>query len=125
MTKDTDRDLLEKAAKVAGIDIKPHGNNKTSRDLLFTYKGQNWNPLTNDGDALRLLTKLPYRELYCSEIGATVSWRRADGSGHGFKCDEYASEHNGDLNAATRLAIVRAAAVIGEAMPDIRARGNT
>jgi hypothetical protein len=69
--------------------------------------------MTDDGHALRLLTRLPYRELYVSEIGATVSWRR-EGSPHGFKCDEYADEHGGDLNAATRRAIVRAAAELGK-----------
>jgi hypothetical protein len=56
------------------------------------------------------LIRLPFREFYVSDIGATVSWRRDDGSGHGYKCDEYAQEHGGDLSAATRRAIVRAAA---------------
>lgn len=113
----TDRGLLEKAAKAAGIDVK-YATVTTTDGVEIDRFIAGWNPLTNDGDALRLLTKLPHRELYCSEIGATVSWRRADGSGHGFKCDEYASEHNGDLNAATRLAIVRAAAAIGEAIDE-------
>ena len=116
----TDRELLEKAAMAAGLTVIPYTWNKgTGWDHEgFTLAGQGpdeWNPLEDDGDALRLLTRLPYRELYVSEIGATVSWRRADNSGHGFKCDEYADEHGGDLNAATRRSIVRAAAALGEA----------
>ena len=122
----TDRELLELAAKAAGIEWVPSETQKGWEcDLKFglwlridgePYEGQRrrFNPLNNDGDALRLLTKLPFRELYVSEIGATVSWRRENGSGHGFKCDEYASDYGDDMNAATRRAIVRAAAEIGK-----------
>lgn len=104
----SDRELLELAAKAAGL---PSACIESS-SVLYRW----WNSLVNSGDALELLTKLPFCELYVSEIGATVSWRRADDSGHGFKCDEYASEHGGDLNAATRHAITRAAAEIGRSM---------
>lgn len=120
----TDRELLELAAKAAGYWIKSWWERYPGEwwvELLVARVPGDpptvWNPLRDDGDALRLMTKLPFRELYVSEIGATVSWRRADGSGHGCKCDEYANEHGGDLNAATRRAIVRAAAEIGKAMP--------
>lgn len=103
----TDQELLELAAKAAGID------GWYEREYLSFIKrsGGPWRPLEDDGDALRLLTKLAFRELYISEIEASVSWRRG-GSPHGFKCDEYASEHGGDLNVATRRAIVRAAAAL-------------
>jgi hypothetical protein len=116
----TDLELLELAALAAGKD---HAWLHRG-EIWLCWSGKPhesidkpWNPLADDGDALRLLNRLPYRSLYVSEIGATVSWRREDGSGHGWKCDEYASEHGGDLNAATRRAIVRAAAEIGKAMP--------
>jgi len=120
----TDRELLELAAKAAGIVVvRSRLHDPLNRDMLVKKshhnKGQEhggWNPLADDGDALRLYTRLPFHELYVSEIGATVSWRRGDGSGHGYKCDEYADEHAGDINAATRRAIVRAAAAIGKAM---------
>jgi hypothetical protein len=121
----TDRELLELAAKAAGIDVVGYADRLL---VLPEYDGSlirrhenggdvEWNPLADDGDALRLYTRLPFHELYVSEIGATLSWRRGDGSGHGYKCDEYADEHAGDINAATRRAIVRAAAAIGKAMP--------
>lgn len=118
----TDRELLELAAKAAGIECRWVTDRRVTRnkfgmpahhrlpDTMYV-DGREWNPLEDDGDALRLLTKLAFRELYISEIGASVSWRR-NGSPHGIKCDEYASEHGGDLNAATRRAIVRAAAAL-------------
>lgn len=113
----TDRDLLELAAKAAGIELWHEDVFKNGLTRKVSQSGiLCWNPLIDDGDALRLFTTLPFRELYVSEIGVTVSWRR-DGSVHRVKCDEYASEHGGDLNAATRCAIVRAAAEFGKAMP--------
>jgi hypothetical protein len=124
----TDRELLEAAARAAGMNVlsvpwprKPDGwfwcdVGPRGPGLNRTPSTEFWNALIDDGDAFRLLTRLPFRNLYVSEIGATVSWLRDDGSGHGFKCDEYASEHGGDLNAATRRAIVRAAAQIGAAV---------
>ncbi len=110
----TDRELLEKAARAAGYTLEDEYD---ANGLYWPWcfeEGKRWCPLTDDGDALRLLTKLPFRELYVSEIGATVSWR-TDGGPHGLKCDEYADEHGGDLNAATRRAIVRAAAAMADA----------
>jgi hypothetical protein len=114
----TDRELLELAAKAAGWYRPAPGALAIPEDVpvTFTILGKKWNPLTDDGDALRLLTQMPFRKLYVSEIGATVYWLK-DGGPHRWKCDEYASEHGGDLNAATRRAIVRAAAEIGKAMP--------
>lgn len=122
----TDKELLKLAAKAMGIECRWVTDRRVTRnkfgmptahrlpDTMYVG-GFQWNPLNDDGDALRLLTKLNFRELYISEIGVTVSWRR-DGCPHGIKCDEYASENGGDINAAARRAIVRAAAEIGRAM---------
>ena len=101
-----DRELLELAAKAAGYDLKPHTNNRHSPDLLFTLKGKNWNPLTDDGDALRLVVWLGLTVKVCKKSG--FSWVK------GF---EGSISHEGDPCAATRRAIVRAAAEIGRAMP--------
>ena len=119
----TDRELLEAAAKAAGIEIDKSTTNGGGRGntgfdmqgnaMLDWHECIRWNPLTDDGDALRLFTKLPFRNLYVSEIGVTVFLPNKEGE-IGLKCDEYADEHNGDLSAATRRAIVRAAAEIGE-----------
>ena len=53
-----DRELLELAATAAGYDVKPHPNRKTLSSLHFVYRGNTWNPLTDDGDALRLACTL-------------------------------------------------------------------
>jgi hypothetical protein len=110
--------LLERAARSIGLCVVGDDEYTWGKGgLLIAGEGgaTSWNPLTDDGDAFRLFVRLPFRTLYVSEIGVTVSWARSDGSGHGFKCDEYATEHNGDLNAAARAAIVRAAAALNEA----------
>ena len=65
-----------------------------------------WNPLTDDGDALRLAVKL---EL---EIRA-FNGRAHAGKQNKFWCTEHWFP-DGDVYAATRRAIVRAAAEIGE-----------
>ncbi len=48
----TDRELLEAAARAAGIERSVGG------DLWSSARGQLWNPLTDDGDALRLAVRL-------------------------------------------------------------------
>ena len=109
----TDRDLLEFAAKAAGMDVSfigPLGVYTRATDT------QAWNPLTDDGDALRLAVKLglevcidiryeyePRTHVigFCNDVGAgTLD----------------AIEVHGDPYAATRRAIVRAAAEIGRSM---------
>ena len=50
----TDRDMLELAAKAAGIEIE-----MTVGGLPWLASGKRpWNPLTDDGDALRLMVRL-------------------------------------------------------------------
>jgi hypothetical protein len=66
-----------------------------------------WNPLTDDGDALRLATKL---NLHLGlEVAVSNAWPAGILS---MFCSETRS---GDPDAATRRAIVRAAAEIGRA----------
>ena len=100
----TDQELLETAAKAAGMNIEwqPCGwahNNET---------GCEWNPLTNDGDALRLAVKL---ELCVSIIGIGMCEVKCP-ERHLASVFEWDSAE--DTEAATRRAIVRAAAAIGK-----------
>jgi hypothetical protein len=111
----TDRELLESAAKAAGVDIKSIWT--LDRGFL---KGA-WNPLTDDGDALRLSVKLLIQVIQDRMGFVKVGWSvgfesgtpSADGSGPWY-WKEWLGDHNGDRQAATRSAIVRAAAAIGE-----------
>lgn len=103
----TDRELLELAALAAGVDLstrKWHGRWYVSPEPNI----KNWNPLTDDGDALRLAVKLGIRLEFAD------GWVVANA---GSVCAPQFSERTGsDAGAATRRAIVRAAAEIGKAM---------
>ncbi len=105
----TDRELLELAAKAAGYDIKPHSNYKISRDLIFTYSGKNWNPLTDDGDVLRLAVKL---NILTYQTGGDRSYASTPMN---WSCT--VPHYNNDALTSTRRAIVLAAAEIGKTMP--------
>ena len=89
----TDRELLELAAKAAWIDGKY--SDEYGEATFIKKNTDTWNPLTDDGDALRLAVKL---RLLGSEDSCLVT----------------AMYELGDPLAATRRAIVRAAAAIGE-----------
>lgn len=102
----TDHELLELAAKAAGIAVEADGN--------FAFPHRLWNPLTDDGDALRLAVQLGLVVCVLNEIGKTGIYLPAEHIGG--KYDEL-EEHGDDPHAATRRAIVRAAAEIGKAMP--------
>lgn len=96
----TDRELLELASKAAGIEFD-------GRFGCF-YDGhlKPWNPLTDDDDALRLAVKLGV-DIYVDD-GKSEVW--VTESNHPI-------EHfDNDPYAATRRAIVRAAAEIGKEM---------
>lgn len=105
---DNDRELLATAARAAGIDAEWFDG--CDPDGLY-LKGERtpdndrfWNPLRKDGDSLRLAVKLGLN-MRPTDDGVTV-W--APKGSRSFHC--YASEHGDDFMAATRRAIVRAAA---------------
>ena len=96
----TDRELLEMAAKAARYQYAKHGGY-----IVVDGIPGNWNPLTDDGDALRLAVKLEI-ELWFGDGGLNASGMSMD----------IEEDYGEDPAAATRRAIVRAAAAIGEAM---------
>ena len=99
----TDRELLELAARAAGIAWVGH----TAKGLAQRKNGActvlPWEPLTDDGDALRLAMKL----------GFTVEPGKCWHSPYG---PAFGEDVLGGEMKATRRAIVRAAAAIGGAM---------
>ena len=96
----SDRELLELAAKAAGISKQWDGS---LVDNLNPSKV--WNPLTDDGDALRLAVKLGIEFHMEGDEESECVW-----------ANEIFEWTDGDSIATTRRAIVRAAAAIGEAM---------
>lgn len=99
----TDRELLEMAAIACGeIPNSWRGN-----DAYFDGVLSRWNPLTDDGDALRLAVKLDISLLGDFPGNIVVV---------AFDARRIIEKYDGDQYAATRRAIVRAAAAIGSAM---------
>lgn len=104
-----DRELLEMAAKAADID-----GDFYSRANAIATPDCYWNPLTDDGDALRLAVKLNL----CIDLSGMFVHadcrHRDDDLGY---VEENSARNDGCILTATRRAIVRAAALIGESMP--------
>lgn len=97
----TDRELLELAAKAIGaIGFAYLDDDKVGAIALEGKAPINWNPLTDDGDALRLVEQL--------EIAVLPGCRAQIGHPYGAIFGEDAL-----TVGATRRAIVRAAAAIG------------
>jgi hypothetical protein len=95
----TDRELLEAAAKAAGYEFRV----ETYRDDFQVLVGGGlWNPLTDDGDSLRLAVKLNI-DHGNPGMRLSIDW-----------------QPGADPYAATRRAIVRAAAEIGRTMDEIQ-----
>jgi hypothetical protein len=105
----TDYKLLEYAAKAAGIDGE-HSVNTSGSWVFKTPKTPNWNPLIDDGDALRLAVKLG---ILIDTSGGSVNVQYIV-QNSSWPINEYEFDN---IYSATRRAIVRAAAEIGKAMP--------
>ena len=110
----TDRELLELAAKAAGLRyIKPSADYSGALGLALCDEhgrlGQDWSPLADDGDALRLAVALMVSVEISEHEASTYAYA---GSGERVYAMELWRQ---DKNAATRRAIVRAAAEIGKA----------
>jgi hypothetical protein len=90
----TDREYLELAAMAAGIGWDLYENAWYGVGVR-----PDWNPLTDDGDALRLAVKCGIFNLDDALF-----------------CGDHSIDFQDDPHAATRRAIVRAAAEIGRSM---------
>ena len=118
----TDSEMLQFAAKATFLRVgrEPNGLECGRYDLYWSQSHQElvwhnttagseypepvfWNPLTDDGDAFRLAVRLSL-PVHSGQVYSGVE---------GFPPEK----NNGDPFAATRRAIVRAAAEIGKIMP--------
>jgi len=114
----TDRELLELAAKAAGIRLHVWGT-PNCENFADLDTGNRWNPLRDDGDALRLAVQCGLEVSFVDDepgregldiracVGFPASTDRPCRIKYVFE------DHRGDIFAATRRAIVRAAAEIG------------
>lgn len=117
-----DRTMLELAVKAAGIEywvVRFAPRSSPIEKIHVTKDGETveWNPLTDDGDALRLAVKLglsitPYPIYNLERHSVIVKQRRASDTLREPNPTEVAEVYNGDPLSATRRAIVRAAAEV-------------
>jgi len=116
----TDKELLELAAKAAEMQIVGDVNkmivqpdHRTGGFVIRNDRGGDscWNPLTDDGDALRLAVKLNIDLTFYPNPQIADPWVEATTENNA--SDELLQS---DPYAATRRAITRAAAEIGKAM---------
>lgn len=143
----TDRELLELAAKAACVFMTPadwpYSDPHTPEDFALEFDeedgsitgtrvwyGRNgdiggtekytWRPLSDDGDALRLAATLGMDLLFTPDVVAVQTTqhggKRASEWLNPRDVEIWASKSQ-DTYAATRRAIVRAAAEVGAAMP--------
>ena len=131
----TDKELLEKAAKAAGVFLTPktlaeafpkwewedsfcpryvEGVGMLGTVVVYSYSGElsgttteECNPLADDGDALRLMVKMGMI-VESTRPGSTI----VSGWFHGSPYIEV--DHNGDPYKATRRAIVLVAAALAD-----------
>lgn len=108
-----DNELLELAARAVGPKVVRKVECSSGFELVELSSGLSWNPLEDDGDALRLAVTLDIH------IEQNTTFKRA--------CALYYADYSvlrtevfepwgDDKMAATRRAIVRAAAEIGKSM---------
>lgn len=115
----TDRELLELAAKAARFQLGylsdiPHMIIEEWSGDPRENPGQRaiwWNPLTDDGDAVRLLARLEMGIQLDSEAEIVTAWWNQGTLGMRQNYSDIG------LIAGLRRSIVRAAAAIGESMP--------
>ena len=103
----TDQELLELSAKAAGYKYAKNGGY-----IVVDGISGNWNPLADDGDALRLAAKLHIGvrthgpDHWLQKNVAVALWDAGERSGR------VTIQADSDFLRATRRAIVRAAAEI-------------
>jgi len=103
----SDRKLLTLAAKAVGLvlQLDYDGNFWAHAEDEHPELGRRWNPLTDDGDALRLAVKL--------NINVFIYDNETSTGTIGVVAKDWGSKE-----ANTRRAIVRAAAELAQAHPD-------
>lgn len=113
----TDRELLELAAKADGQTNYRYIEPEMEKRLVNERGLKVWNPLTDDGDVMRLLLKISNTHGRTTEvvISGGISRVRIRDFNHGW---EYCGieRHHDDHGAATRRAIICAVAEIGRGM---------
>jgi len=108
----TDRELLELAAKAAGIELGWNKNDTPPKPFRLDT-AEWWNPLTDDGDALRLAAKLAM--LSTPGNGLSIFLHHDEVVVYGPE-EAFLHKYGNDPYLAIRRAIVKTASEIGRSM---------
>jgi hypothetical protein len=111
----TDRELIEAAARAAGIDFSSWPHHCPSPGA--PWKSSEWDPLTDDGDALRLAVALNIDVINATGEGYKLGQSVTFPMGDDFDALTEWYADDGDKLAATRRAVVRAAAAMAKYAP--------
>lgn len=103
-------EVMDHDDNLIGLKIKPHKQSGRGTAVV-------WNPLTDDGDAFRLAVALRFRIDSPSEKLHARAVAMSQDIEKGVFMNAGDESYDADSFVATRRAIVRAAAAIGEAMP--------
>lgn len=109
-----DKELIELAAKAAGYKLEWRSGWDGTDIPRPIVDCEHWEPLHDDGDALRLAGKLAmnvYIDTHPEGCACTEVWSTLHPEGRGGRV---VINHDGDADAATRRAIVCLAAEIGK-----------
>lgn len=105
-------ELLTLAAKAAGYVVRQ--SNIVAG--LIDDDGEMWNPLEDDGDALRLAVRVGMNCAFLPQVWRESFCAVAADFSDGPPAVNVEELHGDDAHAATRRAIVRAAAEVGRMM---------
>lgn len=110
----TDRELLELAAKAAGLELDEEGTAEADGAFAMLKNGSLWTPRDDDGDSRRLEVDLNIEVRFhlAGSIPGVTATVVADS-----RLPVPREPWGSDKRDATRLAVLRAAAEIGRAMP--------
>lgn len=119
----TDRELLEYAAKAAGIKIYESTDETIQNRPVWVFMSgggmgtmpyeEQWNPLLEDAQALRLAVKLGFLISHSAYKPGENAYGFVGIAWYGQRVEFESEKFTDDPYAATRRAIVRAAAEIG------------
>lgn len=109
-------ELLALAAKAAGYRVR-------RSDIVAGFiddDGEMWDPLENDGDALRLAVRVGMNCAFLPQVWRESFCAVAADFSDGAPAVNVEEKHGDDAHAATRRAIVRAAAEVGRRMGEMQ-----
>ena len=109
-------ELLALAAKAAGYVVRQ----SEIVSGFVDHDGEMWNPLEDDGDALRLAVRVGMNCAFLPQVWRESFCAVAADFSDGAPAVNVEEKHGDDAHAATRRAIVRAAAEVGRRIGEMQ-----